>query len=77
VHRINKALGRKGKLWQDEYFDSMVERFESLQQRIDYVRQNPMRAGLVTKADDYKWLWESPLVKEIAPKAFALRERPD
>lgn len=33
VHRINKALERKGKVWQDEYFDTLIVRSDSLQQR--------------------------------------------
>src|SRR5690348_18310511 len=26
VHRINRSLNRRGKLWQDEYFDSAIRR---------------------------------------------------
>jgi REP element-mobilizing transposase RayT len=68
AHRINKSLGRKGKVWQDEYFDNAIARSESLQQKIKYVRQNPVRAGLVSRAEDYRWLWESPQVKATGKK---------
>ncbi|MBZ5627376.1 MAG: transposase [Acidobacteriia bacterium] len=59
-HRINKLLGCSGAVWQAEYFDTAIRRSESLDQKMEYVRQNPVRAGLVTSAERYEWLWESP-----------------
>ncbi|HLW55138.1 MAG TPA: transposase [Candidatus Angelobacter sp.] len=58
AHTVNKLLKRSGTVWQDESFDHVIRRAESLQQKIDYVRQNPVRKGLVEKPEDYKWLWE-------------------
>ena len=58
VHSINKALQRRGKAWQDESFDHVIRHAESLEQKIEYVRQNPVRRGLVSKPEDYPWLWE-------------------
>jgi len=43
---------------QDESFDHVSRRAENLEQKIDYVRQNPVRKGLVERPEDYKWLWE-------------------
>jgi REP-associated tyrosine transposase len=58
AHSINKALHRSGPVWQDESFDHVVRHAESLQGKIEYVRQNPVRKGLVSKPEDYRWLWE-------------------
>lgn len=57
AHTINKALKRKGTVWQDESFDHVIRCQESLEEKIEYVRQNPVRRGLVRRPEDYKWLW--------------------
>ena len=33
---------------------------ESLSQKREYVRQNPVRRGLVSTPEDYRWLWLKP-----------------
>lgn len=58
AHRINKALGRRGKVWQDESFDHVLRGDESLARKVAYVMENPVRAGLVRTAADYRWLWQ-------------------
>jgi hypothetical protein len=30
---------------------------ESLQEKLEYLRQNPVRRGLVARPEDYRWLW--------------------
>ncbi len=57
-HSVNKALKRSGTVWQDESFDHVIRHADSLEQKIEYVRQNPVRKGLVSRPEDYKWLWE-------------------
>jgi REP element-mobilizing transposase RayT len=54
---INKPTGRTGPVWQDESFDHVLRGDESLQETIEYIRQNPVRKGLVEKPEDYEWLW--------------------
>jgi REP element-mobilizing transposase RayT len=46
AHRINKLLGRKGPVWQKEYFDRIVRDEAMLTRVVRYVRQNPLKAGL-------------------------------
>ena len=53
----NKLLNQRGPLWQDESFDHQLRRDESLAQKCEYIRQNPVRKGLVKHPDDYPWLW--------------------
>jgi REP element-mobilizing transposase RayT len=47
AHMINRVLGRKEKVWQAESFDHVVRSSESLDQKIQYVLENPVRRGLV------------------------------
>src|SRR5579859_2727484 len=58
AHSINKALKRSGQVWQDESFDHVVRQQESLEAKLPYVRENPVRKGLVASPEYYPWLWE-------------------
>ena len=57
---VNLLLGRYGSLWQQENFDHELRQAESLLQKAEYIRQNPVRKGLVERAEDYPWLWWNP-----------------
>ena len=57
AHSINKALGRKGHVWQDESFDHVLRADEHVRTVVEYLCQNPVRAGLVESEDKYPWLW--------------------
>ena len=54
---VNKLLGSSGPVWQDESLDHVLRSDESFAEKLEYVRQNPVRAGLVTRAEEYPWLW--------------------
>jgi len=54
---VNQQLGRSGAVWQDEFFDHVLRGNESVREKMEYIRQNPVRAGLVARAEDYPWLW--------------------
>ena len=56
VHRINKALSRKGKLWVNEAFDRMLRSGE-FHDCVEYIKMNPVRRGLVDTPEKYPWLW--------------------
>ena len=44
----------------DEFFDHVLRSDESLKDKCEYIRQNPVRRGLVTRPEEYRWLWVSP-----------------
>ncbi len=54
---INKLLGSDGPVWQEESFDHVLRSQESLEEKLEYIRQNPVRRGLANKPEDYRWLW--------------------
>jgi hypothetical protein len=56
-HSLNRALRRSGPVWQEESFDHVLRSDESFDQKVEYIRQNPVRRGLVTRPEDYRWLW--------------------
>ncbi len=57
AHRINKALNRRGRVWQDESFDHILRSDESIHSKVQYICENPVRHGLVRDIDDYPWRW--------------------
>lgn len=68
AHRINKLLGLSGPVWQEESFDHVLRSDESLKVKCDYIRQNPVRRGLVRSPEEYRWLWvEGTLCGAAAP----------
>jgi putative transposase len=44
--RINRALGRRGRFWQQDGFDHLVRSEEHLQYLRRYIAENPVRARL-------------------------------
>jgi len=54
---VNKLAGSSGPVWQEESFDHVIRSQESFEEKLEYVRQNPVRRGLAKKPEDYKWLW--------------------
>jgi hypothetical protein len=45
-------------LWQREFFDHILRSNESYAEKWNYVRENPVRAGLVQSADDWPYAGE-------------------
>jgi putative transposase len=62
--KINKLLRPRSAtaattpLWQREFFDHVLRSRESYSQKWDYVFANPVRAGLVPSADEWKYAGE-------------------
>ncbi len=53
---MNKRLGRTGTLWERRYKSVLVEDHEQALLTISaYIDLNPVRAGLVSKPEDYRW----------------------
>jgi REP element-mobilizing transposase RayT len=57
AHRINRELGPHGSVCQQESFDRALRREGDVGQKIDYMLENPLRAGLVRNPLDYPWIW--------------------
>jgi len=60
ARRINQLLGSEGPLWQDESFDHVLRSEESFEDKVEYIRQNPVRRRLAQTPEDYPWLWQDP-----------------
>ena len=52
---FGKAFGAVVPVWQADYFDRYLRSGESYSEKWAYVELNPVRAGLVAKAEDWKF----------------------
>jgi REP element-mobilizing transposase RayT len=56
AREANRILGRTGeKFWQDESFDHAIRNEESFYRIVRYIERNPVKAGLVQRAEDWPW----------------------
>ena len=56
--RLQKKLPPRQPVWQRRFFDHVLRSDESYAQKWNYVRENPVRAGLVTNAEDWPYAGE-------------------
>jgi REP-associated tyrosine transposase len=47
--------------WQRDFFDHRLRCQESLNQKSEYILQNPVRAGLVQAAEEWPYVWRGDL----------------
>jgi putative transposase len=55
AREANRLLGRTGKFWQAESYDHWVRNDLEFERIRAYIENNPVRAGLVVRAEDYPW----------------------
>lgn len=57
--QIPKVMQHIGVVWQDERYDRIVRNEEELQAFWQYIRQNPVEAGLSLTPEDYPFFWQA------------------
>ncbi len=55
ARHYNKRHGRRGYFWGDRFKSVIVENGETLINCLAYIDLNPVRAGLVSKPEGYRW----------------------
>jgi len=55
THRINAGRSESGLLWQPRFFDRAVRTVKEYYEKVEYIHLNPVRAGLVERAEDWPW----------------------
>ena len=55
THRINAGRKESGLLWQPRFFDRAVRTVKEYYEKVEYIHLNPVRAGLVERAEDWPW----------------------
>ena len=62
AHEANRILGRSGQFWQEEYFDRFIRDTAHFENARRYIRENPVKAGLLKQPEDWPYgiaSWES------------------
>ena len=55
---LSKAIFAGAPHWQKGFFDHLIRHSESYSKKWEYVRQNPVRAGLVTNPDEWPYQFQ-------------------
>jgi hypothetical protein len=58
---LSKEIAAAPPHWQHGFFDHLLRHSESYAQKWEYVRENPVRAGLVSNSDE--WPWQGEIVR--------------
>ena len=70
---FNKIYSYKGHVWYDRFKSIIIESFRQLYAVYEYINNNPVKAGLVKKAEDYKYCG----LAYLKNKVFELVDPPD
>ncbi len=54
AHEINKVLGRRGQLWDNFHFDRIIRDARNYDNVVNYIRMNPVAAGLVNSPEEWR-----------------------
>jgi putative transposase len=52
---VNQRRGTHGELWQPRFFDRALRTVEEYNEKVEYIHLNPVRAGLVSRPEDWRW----------------------
>ena len=55
AYRLQAGCGRKGSIWQDEYFDRIIRDDAELAAKLEYIRTNPEKRW--PGVGEYAWMW--------------------
>jgi REP element-mobilizing transposase RayT len=61
AHKANKVLHRRGEFWFREYHDRYIRNAEHLANAVEYIENNPVKAGLVSSK--WEWRWSSAWIR--------------
>ena len=55
ARRANDILGRRGPFWMRDYYDRIIRNQRHQDQAAAYIRNNPVKAGLCERPQDWPW----------------------
>ena len=68
AHRINKAAGKTGVVWEKESFDRVIRSETDLHEKFSYICRNPWDSKVAEQDEEYPWLWTLEESSARAPK---------
>ncbi|MGB8539129.1 MAG: transposase [Acidobacteriaceae bacterium] len=79
-YRLKKEFGYQGEVWQRRFSEVRIRDGQSFFEHRDYIVQNPVKAGLVNRAEQYPYCYTYLARKKaqgLKPRSFVEPERPD
>jgi putative transposase len=61
--QCNLKLNRNGSFWHKESYDHVIRNNRSFNRIVAYILNNPVKAGLVNRWDEWKWTYLSPALR--------------
>jgi putative transposase len=55
AEKLLRRRGCAGPVWQARYFDFILRRVHEFWQKLEYIHDNPVAAGLAVQADQWRW----------------------
>ena len=55
TQHANRKYGRSGRLWQNRYFSTVVDKDEYVWAVMRYIEKNPVKGGIVKQPEQYRW----------------------
>jgi putative transposase len=64
ARQCNLALNREGQFWQHESFDHIIRNQSEWERIVNYVVNNPVKAGLVKDWREWKWCYRRQVIED-------------
>jgi len=55
AYRLQRVGGRKGRIWQEDYFDRIMRDEPEFIEKAQYILNNPLK--IEPQIDEYPWVW--------------------
>lgn len=77
--RINGRRSERGLFWQPRFFDRALRTVKEYHEKVEYIHQNPVEAGLVSRAEDWRWSsareYSGTMSAPVSPHPFLAIDR--
>lgn len=67
-HRLSHEFGYRGEVWQRGFTEAQVMNRESFEKHREYIAENPVKAGIVTDADEFPFCFRQLAKKKLEAK---------
>jgi len=78
---LGRAPRRPGAVWQKRYFDFILRRAHDFSDKLAYIHENPVKAKLSARAEDWPWSSAAYYIGEgavpIVPDVFDMPMNPN
>ncbi|NQU06472.1 MAG: transposase [Calditrichaeota bacterium] len=55
---VIRSIGFNGKrMWQKNYYEHIIRNDRDWIEKVNYMRENPMRSGLINESEKWRYLW--------------------